>query len=155
METIKNTIKEATGSNSPFEPGIKVPISHQGPSGKQGELPIEPVNDRIPTEDGGWQTYKAAEKLQGKKALITSGDSGVGRAIAILYAMEGAESFIVYLPEEEDDAQETKRRVEKIGRSCHLMSTDLRNAENCQKAVEAALQKLGRVNILVVKPSQS
>jgi len=154
METIKNTIKEATSSKSPFEPGFKVPISHQEPPGRQGELPIEPLNDKIPTEDGGLQSYKAAGKLQDKKALLTGGDSGIGRAIAILYAMEGADSFIVYLPVEEDDAQETKRQVEKLGRNCHLMSIDLRKAENCQKVVDAALQKMGRVNILVAKPPQ-
>ncbi|KAK5258585.1 hypothetical protein LTR40_007608 [Exophiala xenobiotica] len=63
--------------------------------------------------------------------------------------MEGADSFIVYLPEEEEDAQETKRQVEKHGRKCFLMSTDLRKQENCQKVVETALKELGQVNILV------
>jgi len=142
-------MKQATGHSSPFEQGFQVPVSHQQVPGKESDLPFESFDDKIPTEDGGWQTYKAAGKLSDKKALITGGDSGIGRAIAVLYAMEGADSFIVYLPEEEEDAQETKRRVEKHGRSCHLMATDLRKPENCQKVVEAALQKLGRVNVLV------
>jgi NAD(P)-dependent dehydrogenase (short-subunit alcohol dehydrogenase family) len=77
------------------------------------------------------------------------GDSGIGRAIAILFAKEGADSFIVYLPEEEEDAQETKKRVESTGRKCHLFPTDVRSPENCEKAVKAALQALGKVNILV------
>lgn len=151
MESVKKAVKDATstGPDSPFQKGFKVPVSHQDPPGKEGDLPVEVVHDKIPTEDGGWQAYKAAGKLQGKKALITGGDSGIGRAIAILYALEGADSFIVYLPEEQEDAQETKRRVEQIGRSCHLFSTDLRTPENCQKAAEAALQQMGRVNILV------
>ena len=59
----------------------------------------DPVNDQLPTSDGGYQTYKAAGKLAGRKALITGGDSGIGRAVAILYAMEGAESTIVYTSE--------------------------------------------------------
>lgn len=149
MESVKNIVKEATSSSSPFEQGFKVPITHQDPPGKQGDLPIEPVNTKVPTEDGGLQTYKAAGKLQGKKALITGGDSGIGRAIAILYAMEGADSTIAYLPQEEEDAQETKRQVEKYGRSCHLISADLRTFENNQKVAEFASQEMGTVNILV------
>lgn len=151
MESAKRAVKDATGqSQSPFEPGFSVPVSHQDPPGRESDLPIEAMHDKIPTEDGKrWQTYKAAGKLQDKKALITGGDSGIGRAIAILYAMEGADSFIVYLPEEEEDAQETKRRVEKVGRSCFLLSTDLRRPENCRKAADEALRQMGRVNILV------
>lgn len=109
----------------------------------------QPVSDQLPTEDGGYQRYKAAGKLEGKKALITGGDSGIGRAIAILYAMEGAESMIVYLPEEEKDAKDTQRLVEKRGGKLHLYSTDLRSVANCTKVVETALEKMGRVNILV------
>lgn len=149
METAKNKIKQATSTDSPFQPGFKVPITHQYAPGKQGDLPIDPINTEVPTEDGGLQTYKAAGKLQDKKALITGGDSGIGRAIAILYAMEGADSTIAYLPEEEEDAQETKRQVEKLGRTCHLISMDLSQFENCKAVADAALEKMGRVNILV------
>lgn len=72
-----------------------------------------PTFAHVLTEDGGYQIYKAAGKLKGKKAIITGGDSGIGRAIAILFAMESADSLITYLPEEEKDAQETKKRVEE------------------------------------------
>lgn len=109
----------------------------------------EPQNVNIPTEDGGYQTYKAAGKLEGKKALITGGDSGIGRAIAILYAMEGADSMIAYLPEEEEDAQTTKKEVEKRGRKCFLFPTDLTSAENCKKLVDKAVEELGGLNIVV------
>ena len=76
--------------------------------------------------------YKAAGKLKDRRALITGGDSGIGRSIAVLFAMEGADSFIVYLPEEEKDAQETKKLVEKKGRKCYLYSTDLKDQKNCK-----------------------
>ncbi len=112
----------------------------------------QPTSDKIPSSDGGYQQYRAADKLHGKKALITGGDSGIGRAITLLFALEGADSLIVYLPEEEDDARETQRLVsEHTGgkRSVHLLAADVRSAETCKRIVQTALEKLGRVNILV------
>ena len=109
----------------------------------------EPVDKEVPTEDGGYQQYKAAGKLKGKKAIITGGDSGIGRAIAILFAMEGADSIIAYLPEEQADAENTKKAVEEHGGKIELFPTDIRKAENCKQLVDVALQKLGGINILV------
>jgi NAD(P)-dependent dehydrogenase (short-subunit alcohol dehydrogenase family) len=109
----------------------------------------KPVSDQLPTEEGGYQLYKAAGKLKGKRAIITGGDSGIGRAIAILFAMEGASSLIVYLPEEEKDAQETKKKVQEHGCQCHLFATDLRKKENCKAVVDVALKNLGGIDILV------
>lgn len=109
----------------------------------------KPLFDEIPTDDGISQLYKAAGKLEGKKAIITGGDSGIGRATAILFAMEGADSLIAYLPEEEDDAQETKRRVEGYGRQCHLIPTDLTDPQNCERVVDKAVDIFGgKIDIL-------
>jgi NAD(P)-dependent dehydrogenase (short-subunit alcohol dehydrogenase family) len=110
----------------------------------------DPVNDQLPTDDGGYQPYQAAGKLQGKKALITGGDSGIGRAIAILYAMEGAECTIVHLPEEEKDAYETEKLVKEKGGKVHLISADLRNQQTCKNVVQKATDIMGRINILVL-----
>lgn len=109
----------------------------------------DPVSSHLPTEDGGYQKYKAAGKLEGKKAIITGGDSGIGKAVAILFAMEGAESLIVYLPQEEKDAQQTKKEVEEHGGKVHLLAMDVRTQENCKKIVDTALEKMGGINILV------
>lgn len=81
--------------------------------------------------------------------MITGGDSGIGRAIAILFAMEGADVLITYLPEEESDAQETKRRVEETGRKAHLLAVDLREKKNCQKVVDTALETMGGIDSLI------
>jgi len=137
--------------SSQFEQGHKVPVSKMEAPGKQYKMPgPDPVNDQLPTADGGYQPYKAAGKLHGKKALITGGDSGIGRAVAILYAMEGAESTIVYKPEEEKDAQTTKELVEQHGGKIHLIPADLRSHETCRSAVDKALQTMGRINTLVL-----
>ncbi|KAI0830967.1 NAD(P)-binding protein [Hypoxylon sp. FL0890] len=135
-------------SDSQFQPGHSVPVTHQEFPGKEHKMPLQAQYDTLPTDEGGYQKYKAAGKLEGKKALITGGDSGIGRATAILFALEGADSFIVYLPDEEKDAQETKRMVESHGRKCYLLSTDLTNRDNCKKVVDEALKKLGRIDIL-------
>jgi NAD(P)-dependent dehydrogenase (short-subunit alcohol dehydrogenase family) len=108
-----------------------------------------PQVDHLPTSDGGRELYKAAGKLKGKKALITGGDSGIGRSIAVLYAMEGADSFIAYLPEEEEDAQETVKLVEAKGQKCYTFATDLTERENCQKVVDEAVKQMGGIDILV------
>jgi len=110
----------------------------------------DPVNDQLPTSDGGYQSYLAANKLKGKRALITGGDSGIGRAVAILYAMEGAQSTIVYMDEEEKDAQETKRLVEEKGGKLGLIQADLKSAERCKSVVEEAVKGMGGVDTLVL-----
>ncbi len=92
--------------------------------------------------------YRASGKLQGKVALITGGDSGIGRAVAIVYAKEGADVAIAYLNEHED-AQETKRQVEQEGRRCLLIAGDIGDEGFCQQTVERTVRELGHLDILV------
>lgn len=142
--------KPSRGPQSQFQQNHQIPIEHHKKPGLQAEMEQpKPTSSQVPTDDGGYQTYKAAGKLAGKKAIITGGDSGIGRAVAILFAMEGASSLITYLPQEEKDAQETKRRVEEIGQTCVCYATDLRDKENCQAVVDTALKSLGGIDILV------
>ena len=108
----------------------------------------KPLYEDLPGENGEKTSYLATGKLKGKKALITGGDSGIGASTAILFALEGADSTIVYLPEEEEDAQNTRKRVEEIGCQCHLVALDLTKKENCQKAVDVAVEKMGGIDIL-------
>ncbi|SMR63931.1 unnamed protein product [Zymoseptoria tritici ST99CH_3D1] len=133
---------------SQFEPGHMPENQFQDPPGHQHKLDPAPATNQVPTPDGKYQLYKSANKLAGKKALITGGDSGIGRASAVLFAMEGADSFIVYLPEEEKDAQQTKKEVEEHGRKCYLHAADLTKKENCVKAVEEAVKQLGGLDVL-------
>jgi NAD(P)-dependent dehydrogenase (short-subunit alcohol dehydrogenase family) len=94
------------------------------------------------------EDYLAAGKLKGKKALVTGGDSGIGRAVSIGFAKEGADVAIVYL-EEDEDAKVTKRYVEMEGKKCILIRGDIGNPEFCYKAIEQAAGELGRFDILV------
>jgi NAD(P)-dependent dehydrogenase (short-subunit alcohol dehydrogenase family) len=92
--------------------------------------------------------YKAAGKLKDKVALITGGDSGIGRAIAIAYAKEGADVVLVYLSEH-DDAEETKRHVESAGRKCLHVAGDISDESFCQQIIDQTVQKFGKLDILV------
>lgn len=93
--------------------------------------------------------YKGSEKLAGKAALITGGDSGIGRSVAVLYAREGADVAIVYLPEEQADAEVTARFVEAEGRKCLLIPGDVKSSEFCESAVEQAVKEFGKLDVLV------
>lgn len=93
--------------------------------------------------------YKPAGKLEGKCALVTGGDSGIGRAVAVIYAREGADVAISYLPEEQPDAEETLRAVEAEGRRCVLIPGDLEKSAFCDALVEKTVSELGKLDILV------
>lgn len=93
-------------------------------------------------------TYKPADKLSGKVALITGGDSGIGRAVAVHFAKEGADIAIVYL-DEDVDAKETQNLIAATGRKCLLIKGDVKKAEFCKKAVEKTIKEFGGLNILV------
>lgn len=107
---------------------------------KESEMSPRPQVER--------RTYKGSGKLDSKVALITGGDSGIGRAVAAIYAKEGADVAIVYLQEHED-AQETKQMVEKEGRRCLTIAGDVGDEQFCQQAVQQTVQQLGHLDILV------
>ncbi|KAJ4152772.1 hypothetical protein LMH87_009292 [Akanthomyces muscarius] len=98
--------------------------------------------------------YLAAGKLKGNKAFITGGDSGIGRSVAVLFAREGSDVTIVYLPEEEEDANDTKKMVEKEGQKCLLVAGDLMDNETCRQAVEKHVKEFGVIHTLVNNASK-
>ncbi len=114
---------------------------------QQQELPGE--TDRMrPAPDHGEKSYRGSGRLLGRAALITGGDSGIGRAVAIAFAREGADVLISYLSEEED-ARETARWVEEAGRKAVLVPGDIGEEEHCRGLVERAAKEFGRLDILV------
>lgn len=122
--------------NGPF------PVQQQ-PEQPGTTAPMEPAPDH------GEQTWTGRGRLVGRRALITGGDSGIGRAVAIAYAREGADVAIVHLPEEAADAAETGRLVEAEGRTFHAMALDLRHEQGAVAAVSGAVDALGGLDIVV------
>ncbi|MGN7774310.1 SDR family oxidoreductase [Phyllobacterium sp. 22552] len=103
-----------------------------------------------PTPDHGEQSYRGSGKLTGRNALITGGDSGIGRAAAIAFAREGADVAIAYLPDEEADAEEVIRLVEEEGRKAIGLPGDIKEESWCRALVERAVSELGGLDILLV-----
>ncbi|NMO22247.1 SDR family oxidoreductase [Pyxidicoccus fallax] len=101
-----------------------------------------------PKPDHGETSYKGTGRLKGKAAIITGGDSGIGRAVAIAFAREGADVLISYL-DEDDDARDTARLVEEAGRRVALVPGDIRDAAHCRSIVARAIESFGRLDILV------
>ena len=93
--------------------------------------------------------YKGSGKLEGKAAIITGGDSGIGRSVAVLFAREGADVAIVYKPEEQVDADETAKHIEREGRRCLTMPGDVKDPNFCRQAVDRAAGEFGRLDVLV------
>ena len=118
----------------------KFPKQQQSQPGDQFKMNPEPEIIR--------DNYKGSEKLKGKCALITGGDSGIGRSVAVHFAREGADIAIIYL-EEDEDAEKTKKLVEKEGRKCVIIEGDLKKEEFCKKAVSKTVKELGKLNIIV------
>lgn len=103
-----------------------------------------------PAPDHGEESYRGSGRLTGMRALITGGDSGIGRAVAIAYAREGADVAISYLPEEQEDAEDTKRWIEDAGRTALLLPGDVRSEQQCHELVERTVAELGGLDILVL-----
>ena len=105
--------------------------------------------DLEPKTDRGEESYRGTGRLEGRKALITGADSGIGAAVAIAYAREGADVALAYLPEEEEDAQEIVRLIEAAGRKAVALPGDVRDAAYCSQLVSDAVEALGGLDILV------
>jgi len=106
------------------------------------------TGDMKPVPDHGEESYRGSGRLAGKRAIITGGDSGIGRAVAIAFAREGADLLVSYLCEH-DDAKETARWVEQAGRKCVLVAGDIQDPAHCRKIVDDAATRLGGIDILV------
>jgi NAD(P)-dependent dehydrogenase (short-subunit alcohol dehydrogenase family) len=102
-----------------------------------------------PRPDYGEQTYRGCSRLEDRAAVITGGDSGIGRAVALAFAREGADVLISYLEAEEPDAEETARVVEESGKRCVRVPGDISEEAQCNRVIERAVEEFGRVDVLV------
>ncbi|HKN68788.1 MAG TPA: SDR family oxidoreductase [Gemmatimonadaceae bacterium] len=141
QKTSRGTRAKKTAARSGRKPKPPFPAQHQRKPGLEAEMQPRPRYEA--------PRYRGSEKLNGRVALITGGDSGIGRAVAVLYAREGADVAIVYLSEEQRDADETRAAVEAEGQRCLLIPGDVRDATFCDQAVQRTVRELGRLDILV------
>jgi NAD(P)-dependent dehydrogenase (short-subunit alcohol dehydrogenase family) len=138
MDTVKTSNKQ-----NPVKQYDQPPYEEQQP------LPVPGTEDGMnPKADHGETSYKGSGKLMGRKAIITGGDSGIGRAVAIAFAREGADVLISYLNEHED-AKETAKFVEEAGKKAVLVPGDISNEEHCKQIINRAVKELGGLDILV------
>jgi NAD(P)-dependent dehydrogenase (short-subunit alcohol dehydrogenase family) len=141
----KEPAKKHKGEQKPMQVGERVypsdfPAQHLKKPGLEADLRREPMYEA--------PAYLGSEKLKDMVAIVTGGDSGIGRAVAVLFAREGADVAVAYL-EEHEDAEETKAAVEAEGRRCILISGDVSDPEFCESVVEQTLAEFGKLDILV------
>ena len=133
--------KNKKQNNPQKHPKSPLPEQHQERPGIESK--IEPRPQYLAPD------YKGSDKLKGKAALITGGDSGIGRSVAVLFAREGADVAIIYLPEEQSDAEETAEHIEKEGGKSLLIKGDVKDSKFCRDAVEKTVKEFGKLDILV------
>lgn len=142
----KEASKKPKKTNGAMQAGARrypeppLPKQHIVKPGKEADLDLAPMFDA--------PHYKGSDKLKGKVALITGADSGIGRAVAVLFAREGADVAVAYLNEHQD-AKDTKAAVEKEGRRCIILSGDVADPAFCKAAVDRTVKQLGRLDVLV------
>ncbi len=129
-------------TENPTDKHLQPPMPRQ-----QQDMPGRTA-DMNPRPDHGEESYRGADRLKDRVALITGGDSGIGRAVAIAFAREGADVLVAYL-DEHDDAKETARWVEKAGRRCVLLPGDISEEAHCLSLVDHAMSEFGRLDVLV------
>jgi NAD(P)-dependent dehydrogenase (short-subunit alcohol dehydrogenase family) len=118
------------------------------PFAKQKQAATGSEHKMDPKPDFGLESYRGNARLKGKTALVTGGDSGIGRAVCLAFAREGADVVLGYR-EHREDAEETKKWIEQAGRRAHAIAQDIGNDQGCRALVEGALEALGRIDILV------
>lgn len=136
MATTSDT--RADGQRKPKPP---YPPQHQDSPGLESKLDPAPKYEA--------PQYLAAGKLRGRRALVTGGDSGIGRAVAVLFAREGADVVVSYLPEEQSDAEQTRNAIQKEGRKCVLVPGDLTDPAFCTRLIDTTVKELGGLDLLV------
>lgn len=134
-------LKRAMQAGARNYPEPPLPRQHRSKPGTERSLDPQPMYDA--------PYWQGSAKLFGKIALITGGDSGIGRAVAVLFAREGADVAILHLPSEKADAKETVAAVETEGRRCLAIAGDVKDAKFCKRAVDRAAKEFGRLDILV------
>ena len=122
-------------------PEPPMPAQHMAKPGVEADLKLQPMYDA--------PFYKGSDKLKDRVAIVTGGDSGIGRSVAVLFAREGADVAVLHLADEQTDAEATKAAVEKEGRRCILISGDVREKAFCQAAVKQTVEEFGKLDILV------
>lgn len=146
MAARRSPTRKSRPSNGVVSPADRAPVppfplQHLAKPGLESKLRPRPLYEA--------PLYRPAGKLQGMTALITGGDSGIGRAVAIMFAREGADVAINFLPEEIEDARVVEAEVARAGRRCILLPADLRTSRACTTLVERTVKALGRLDILV------
>lgn len=129
------------------DPRYQYPLPQRKPDSRQPEPALDAILK--PQADHGETSYRGSKRLLGRKALITGGDSGIGRAVAIAFAREGADVAITYLPSEEQDGSATLRQIKEAGQKAIHLPGDINNEVFCKKLVRQTVEELGSIDTLV------